>query len=61
MHSPALEDIQQDELAFAVARAIVVANETAMKAGISVQDARLAIGEETGSPHRLWRIHYRRR
>lgn len=58
MASPAIEDIQQDLLAMAVARALAIANETATAQGIDLAKSMVTITEEGAPPDRLWRIHY---
>jgi hypothetical protein len=54
----ALETIQRDQLAMAVAGALAVANQTAIREGINVPDALVTITEETDAAGRYWRIHY---
>jgi hypothetical protein len=54
----ALQDIQQDKLAMAVARAVAIANEAAASQGLDPAGALVTITEESSPPQRLWRIHY---
>ena len=58
MSLPALEDLQQDDLVLAVARALRVANHTAAAAGVPLEESLVTICEESPPPHRLWRVHY---
>jgi hypothetical protein len=53
-----IEKIQRDSLAIGVARALALANETAVAAGIDPQGALVTISEEASPPTRSWRIHY---
>jgi hypothetical protein len=54
----AVETIQQDELALAVASAVTVANQAALAQGTAVADSLITINEERDSSGRSWRIHY---
>jgi hypothetical protein len=54
----AVEAIQRDQLAMAVAGALAIANQTAVREGINVPDALVTITEETDAAGRCWRIHY---
>lgn len=58
MALPGLEEIQQDDLALAVARALRVANHTAAAEGVPLRESLVTITEESTHPHRLWRVHY---
>jgi hypothetical protein len=58
MATSGLEEIQQDRLAMAVARALAVANEAAVAQGIDPTEFLVTITEETSLPERLWRIQY---
>lgn len=58
MASVALDEIQQDGLAMAVARAVAVANEAAKAQGVDLASSLVTITEESPPPTRLWRIHY---
>jgi hypothetical protein len=58
METPALEAIQRDNLAMAVARALAVANEAASVRGVNVDESLVTISEEWTPAGRLWRIHY---
>jgi hypothetical protein len=58
MATPWLENIQQDSLAMSVARALAVANETAMARGVNPAESLVTITEEAAPGGRLWRIHY---
>lgn len=58
MTAPTLEVIQQDHLAMSVARALTVANETALLNGIEPRGSLVTISEESSSAGPLWRIHY---
>jgi hypothetical protein len=53
-----LEAIQQDPLAFSVARALAVANEAASGQGIDPAGSLVTISEESSPPGRVWRFHY---
>ena len=53
-----LTELQQDPLAMSVARALAVANETALKNGTDPAASLVTITEETSATGRLWRIHY---
>lgn len=58
MASPALEALQHDDLAMAVARAVAIANEAATAQGVNLAESLVTIMEEAAPPERLWRIHY---
>ena len=58
MATPELQDIQQDLLAMSVARALAIANETAVAQGTDPNDSMVTITEEPSPSGRLWRIHY---
>jgi hypothetical protein len=58
MASSALEEIQQDDLAMAVARALALANDVATGQGVDLAGSIVTITEESPPPARLWRIHY---
>jgi hypothetical protein len=58
MATPALNEIQQDSLAMAVARALAIANETAAAKGVNPAESLVTITEEAAPGGRLWRIHY---
>jgi len=58
MPTVSLEEMQQDHLVMSVARALALANETALAEGTSPTDSLVTITEETSSAGRLWRIHY---
>jgi len=58
MATPALQDIQQDDLAMSVAKAVAIANETAAAQGVDLTQSLVTIAEEAPPPGRLWRIHY---
>jgi len=53
-----LEDMQQDHLVMAVARALALANEAALAEGTEPANSLVTITEEPSSAGRLWRIHY---
>lgn len=54
----AMEAIQRDEMAGAVARALALANEQASAHGVPVERSLVTITEQTSAPRRLWHIHY---
>jgi hypothetical protein len=58
MASPALEEIQRDALALAVAQALAVANATAATKGVNPAASMVTISEEWAPAGRRWRIHY---
>jgi hypothetical protein len=58
MSSVALEEIQQDQFAMSVARAIAVANEEAASRGIDLAKSLVTISEATPPPTRSWQVHY---
>ena len=58
MSASALEKIQHDDLALAVARALTAANEAAAAEGILLEESLVTISEEAPPPRRLWRVHY---
>ena len=58
MTIPALDEIERDELAMAVARAVATANEAATSQGMDLRSSLVTITEESSPPSRVWRIHY---
>ena len=58
MAEPALEELQRDDLAMSVARALSIANEAAIAEGTEPNACLVTIAEESPPPERLWRIHY---
>ena len=58
MSLPALEEIQTDPLALAVAGAVRLANARAGELGVLLKDSQVTITEEGTAPGRLWHIHY---
>lgn len=58
MSVPALEDIQQDELAMTVAGVLALANEAAVAQGVELGRSLVTISEDSPPPKRIWRIHY---
>jgi hypothetical protein len=58
MPSVAFEEIQQDPLALSVARAVAVANDTAVANGTDPATCLVDITEELTPGGRLWRVHY---
>lgn len=58
MATVSLEDMQQDRLVMSVARALALANETALCHGTKPDDSFVTIAEEQSPVGRLWRIHY---
>ncbi len=54
----ALENIQQDSLALSVARAVAVANDTAITQGLDLNQSLVTVMEELPPPHRVWRVNY---
>ncbi len=53
-----LDEIQQDSLALAVARAVALANESARAHGLDLANSLMTVTEDSPPPQRLWRIHY---
>jgi hypothetical protein len=53
-----LEALQQDPLAMSVARAVSLANETALAHGIDPAHSLMTITEECSAAGRVWRVHY---
>ncbi len=51
------EEVQQDDLAMSVARALALANDAAALHGMEPGRALVTITEEPAQP-RVWRIHY---
>jgi hypothetical protein len=58
MATVTLETMQQDNLVMSVARALTLANETAIAQGTEPADSLVTITEEGSSAGRSWRIHY---
>ena len=58
MRVPALRDIEQDDLAMAVARAVTIANEAATREGMDLYQSIVTVTEDSSPPNRVWRIHY---
>ena len=53
-----LEEMQQDHLVMAVARALALANAAALAEGTEPANSLVTITEEPSSAGRVWRIHY---
>jgi hypothetical protein len=58
MPGMSLEAMQQDGLVMSVARAVALANETALAHGTDPAESLVTITEEIPSAGRVWRIHY---
>jgi hypothetical protein len=58
MPTVSLEKMQQDRLVMSVARALALANETALAQGRNPTDSLVTIAEETTAAGRGWRINY---
>jgi hypothetical protein len=58
MATVSLEDLQQDDLAMSVARALALANEAAVAHGTDPAASLVSILEEPSANGRLWRINY---
>lgn len=58
MATVSLEDLQQDNLAMSVARALALANEAAVAHGTDPAESLVSISEESPAAGRVWRIHY---
>jgi hypothetical protein len=56
--TPTLDEIRQDDLALAIARATALANATATAHGKNVTESLVTISEEAPPPDRHWRVHY---
>ena len=54
----AIERIQQDSLALSVARAVAIANDTAITQGLDPDQSLVTVMEETPPPQRVWRVNY---
>jgi hypothetical protein len=58
MATPALEEIQHDDLAVSIARALVAANDAAVARGIDLAASLVTVSEESPPPNRVWQVHY---
>lgn len=58
MSLPILKRIQQDDLAMSVARALTIANETAVAQGTDLSQSLITITEEAPPPESFWQVHY---
>jgi hypothetical protein len=58
MATTGLEAMQQDRLVMSVARALALANETAIAQGTKPDDCLITITEEAAEAHHRWRVHY---
>lgn len=58
MATVTLEEMQRDELAMSVARALASANGAAEANGVQPDQALVTIFEESSAAGRGWRIHY---
>ena len=58
MATVTMEDLQHDRLAISVARAVALANETALAHGTDPAHSLVTITEEISAGGRVWRIHY---
>jgi hypothetical protein len=58
MASVSFEELQQDNLAMSVARALALANEAAVTRGTDPSASLISISEESSANGRLWRINY---
>lgn len=58
MPAPMLDDIQRDELALAVARALAAANAAMVKQGVDPASFFVRIDEDLTLPSRTWQVHY---
>ena len=53
-----VEELQQDDLAMSVARALALANDTAVAHGTDPAASLVTISEVSSPTGRLWRINY---
>jgi hypothetical protein len=58
MTTAAIERIQKDRRALALASALAVANEVAVAEGMALDESLITVNEETSAGGNLWRIHY---
>lgn len=58
MTSSVLNEIQQDQVAAAVGRALALANQTAAANGMDLTKTRVAITEESSDSGSCWQIYY---
>ncbi len=58
MPTASLVDVQHDRIAMSVARALALANETALKHGTQPANSLVTVTEEMSLTGCLWRIHY---
>ena len=58
MSAVTIEELQRDELAMSVARAVALANETAASHGTDPATSLVTITEETTVGGRCWQVHY---
>jgi hypothetical protein len=58
MSTLSLDQLQQDHLAMAVARALAMANDAALAHGTHPDKSLITISEEPAEQGRLWRVHY---
>ena len=58
MAAVSLEEMQRDRLVMSVAKALALANETALAQGTDPAESLVTITEESPATGRLWRVHY---
>lgn len=58
MSTMTLEEIQQDDVAMSVARALQVANREAVALGADPANSMITISADASQPPTWWRIHY---
>jgi hypothetical protein len=58
MATMTMETIERDALALSVARAIALANESALANGITPADSLVTISEKNTPEGRCWQVHY---
>jgi hypothetical protein len=58
MATVSLDDLQHDNLAMSVARALALANDAAEAHGTAPAESLVSISEESSAGGRVWRVHY---
>lgn len=58
MSTVMLEEIQQDQVAMSVARALQLANQAAVAHGTDPAASMITISAEASQPPTWWRVHY---
>jgi hypothetical protein len=58
MATATLEELQKDQLAMSIARAVALANLAALKEGMKPADSLVTISESITGKGRGWSVHY---